>query len=86
MDVHFTAAHYYDPDKAVFQNFAPFWEFVSGPLNAVVAKDTNMNSPMYGNQFFGEVDIDGSTAVMTVRLRDTDGAVRYQVDIDPRDY
>ena len=33
-DVHYTAAHYYDPDKAVFQEFDPFWEFVSGPLNA----------------------------------------------------
>jgi alkaline phosphatase D len=33
-DVHYTAAHYYDPTKAVFQNFNPFWEFVSGPLNA----------------------------------------------------
>jgi alkaline phosphatase D len=33
-DVHYTAAHYYDPDKAQFQEFAPFWEFVSGPLNA----------------------------------------------------
>jgi alkaline phosphatase D len=33
-DVHYTAAHYYDPDKAVFQDFAPFWEFVSGPLHA----------------------------------------------------
>ena len=31
-DVHYTAAHYYDPDKAVFQDFEPFWEFVSGPL------------------------------------------------------
>ena len=33
-DVHYTAAHYYDPNKAVFQEFDPFWEFVSGPLNA----------------------------------------------------
>jgi alkaline phosphatase D len=33
-DVHYTAAHYYDPDKAVFQDFEPFWEFVSGPLHA----------------------------------------------------
>ncbi|HEX6142042.1 MAG TPA: alkaline phosphatase D family protein [Geminicoccaceae bacterium] len=33
-DVHYTAAHYYDPNKAAFQEFAPFWEFVSGPLNA----------------------------------------------------
>jgi alkaline phosphatase D len=33
-DVHYTAAHYFDPAKAKFSDFAPFWEFVSGPLNA----------------------------------------------------
>ena len=33
-DVHYTAAHYYDPAKAKFQDFNPFWEFVSGPLHA----------------------------------------------------
>jgi alkaline phosphatase D len=33
-DVHYTAAHRYHPDRAVFQEFSPFWEFVSGPLNA----------------------------------------------------
>jgi alkaline phosphatase D len=33
-DVHYTAAHYFDPAKAQFTDFAPFWEFVSGPLNA----------------------------------------------------
>lgn len=33
-DVHYTAAHYYDPEKARYQDFHPFWEFVSGPLNA----------------------------------------------------
>ncbi len=33
-DVHYTAAHYYDPNKAQFQDFLPFWEFVSGPLHA----------------------------------------------------
>jgi alkaline phosphatase D len=33
-DVHYTAAHRYDPSRARFQEFAPFWEFVSGPLNA----------------------------------------------------
>ena len=33
-DVHYTAAHYYDPNQAQFQEFTPFWEFVSGPLNA----------------------------------------------------
>ena len=33
-DVHYTAAHFYDPNKAVFQDFEPFWEFVSGPIHA----------------------------------------------------
>ena len=33
-DTHYTAAHYYDPGKAQFTDFDPFWEFVSGPLNA----------------------------------------------------
>ena len=33
-DVHYAAAHYYNPDKAQFQEFDPFWEFVAGPLNA----------------------------------------------------
>lgn len=33
-DVHYTAAHHYHPDRAVFTDFDPFWEFVSGPLNA----------------------------------------------------
>ncbi len=33
-DVHYTAAHHYDPGKAQFQDFEPFWEFVSGPIHA----------------------------------------------------
>jgi alkaline phosphatase D len=33
-DVHYCAAHYYDPNRAAFQDFDGFWEFVSGPLNA----------------------------------------------------
>ncbi|MBD1598259.1 alkaline phosphatase D family protein [Pseudomonas typographi] len=33
-DVHYCAAHHYHPDRAAFQDFEPFWEFVAGPLNA----------------------------------------------------
>ncbi|CAN5178413.1 alkaline phosphatase [soil metagenome] len=33
-DVHYTAAHHYDPARATFNDFKPFWEFVSGPINA----------------------------------------------------
>ena len=33
-DVHYAAAQYYNPDKAQFAEFDPFWEFVAGPLHA----------------------------------------------------
>ena len=33
-DVHYTAAHHYHPNRAAFQDFDPFWEFVGGPLHA----------------------------------------------------
>lgn len=33
-DVHYTAAHHYDPSRAAFREFLPFWEFVSGPLHS----------------------------------------------------
>jgi alkaline phosphatase D len=33
-DVHYCAAHFYDPLRAQFTDFNPFWEFVAGPLNA----------------------------------------------------
>ena len=33
-DVHYTAAHRYDPARAQYRDFDPFWEFVSGPLAA----------------------------------------------------
>lgn len=36
-DVHYTSANYYDPAKAQFTDFDPFWEFVSGPLQAAGA-------------------------------------------------
>jgi len=33
-DVHYAAAHFYDPAQARCKDFEPFWEFVAGPLNA----------------------------------------------------
>ena len=33
-DVHYCAAHHYDPSRAAFTDFEPFWEFVAGPLHA----------------------------------------------------
>ena len=33
-DVHYCAAHHYDPARAAFTDFDSFWEFVAGPLHA----------------------------------------------------
>ena len=33
-DVHYCAAHHYDPARASFTDFHPFWEFVAGPAHA----------------------------------------------------
>lgn len=33
-DVHFCAAHYFNPEKAASKDFDPFWEFIAGPAHA----------------------------------------------------
>lgn len=33
-DVHYCSSNFYQPEKAVYKEFSPFWEFVSGPLHA----------------------------------------------------
>jgi alkaline phosphatase D len=33
-DVHYAAAHHYDPQRARVHEFDPFWEFVAGPIHA----------------------------------------------------
>jgi alkaline phosphatase D len=92
-DVHYTAAHHYHPNRAQFQDFDPFWEFVSGPLHAGTFGPNELDNtfgpevryvkapaqgqvnlpPSAGMQFFGDVQIDGKTAAMTVHLRDLQG-------------
>ena len=37
-DVHYAAAHRYDPARATYTDFDPFWEFVAGPLHAGTAR------------------------------------------------
>ncbi|MFC0597855.1 alkaline phosphatase D family protein [Streptomyces palmae] len=100
-DVHYTSAQHYDPARAAFTDFAPFWEFVSGPLNAggypaagldgtfgpqqtFVKAPTRANTPpTEGGQFYGEVDIDGDSGELTVRLREEGGAVLYTKVLQP---
>jgi alkaline phosphatase D len=33
-DVHYCAAHHFDPERASTRDFDPFWEFVAGPAHA----------------------------------------------------
>jgi alkaline phosphatase D len=40
-------------------------------------------SPYAGLQFFGQVDIDGRTAVMTVSLKDINGATVFSRELEP---
>jgi alkaline phosphatase D len=51
-DVHYTAAHYFDPDKAAFQHFDPFWQFTSGPLNAGAFPPDAVDSTFGAQQVF----------------------------------
>jgi alkaline phosphatase D len=104
-DMHYTSAHHYDPNRAVFRDFQPFWEFVSGPLHAGTwapgeldntfgpkamfqkgcsAEQGENLAPCFGLQFFGRVDIDGQTAVITVTLKDVDNTDLWSVDIEPQ--
>jgi alkaline phosphatase D len=104
-DMHYTAAHFYDPNRAVFSDFEPFWEFVSGPIHAGTwapgqldntfgpvamfqkgcSADQGENlAPCFGLQFFGRVDIDGRSEVMTVTLKDVEDRALWSVDIEPR--
>jgi alkaline phosphatase D len=100
-DVHYAAAHYYDPGKAAFTAFDPFWEFIAGPLHAftgfprpldrtfgpqaIFTKGaTAPNSPADGMQFFGLVQIDGDSQVMTVSLKDVSDTVLWSGRIEPR--
>lgn len=100
-DVHYTSAQYYAPERAAFKDFAPFWEFVSGPLAAggfpanaldatfgpdrvfVRAPERANVSPMESPQYFGEVDIDGGSGELTVRLRADGGTVLFSKVLQP---
>ena len=80
-DVHYAAAHYYNPDKAQFQDFEPFWEFVSGPLHAGTFGPNELDN---GMQFFGHVQIEGKTGRLTVTLRDRADVALWSTTLDPK--
>jgi alkaline phosphatase D len=102
-DVHYTAAHYYDPNQAQFTDFNPFYEFVSGPLNAGTFGPNELDNtfgpqvlyqktpepgqfnlpPSAGLQFFGQIEIDGETGLLTATLRDLEGTSLFTQEIEP---
>ncbi|MFP3986216.1 alkaline phosphatase D family protein [Streptomyces sp. E11-3] len=100
-DVHHTSAQHYDPSRAAFTDFAPFWEFVTGPLAAggfpavrldgtfgperpFLKAPTRANvSPAEAPQLFGEVEIDGGSGELTVRLREEGDAVLFTKVLQP---
>lgn len=57
-DVHYTAAHYYDPAKARISDFDGFWEFVSGPLHAATGT-TALLDDTFGPQVLFEKSAEG---------------------------
>jgi alkaline phosphatase D len=102
-DVHYAAAHYYDPNKAQFQDFLPFWEFVASPANAGTFGPNKLDNtfgpqvmfqkappdgqsnlaPSAGMQFYGQLQIEGASGVLTVRLKDLNGQELYKVELNP---
>jgi alkaline phosphatase D len=79
-DVHYCAAHKYDPGKAKFQDFAPFWEFVAGPLNAGSFGPNALDDTFGPQVVFQKAPPPGQS-----NLAPTAGLQFFgQVDIDPR--
>jgi alkaline phosphatase D len=79
-DVHYTAAHHYSPDRAQFQDFAPFWEFVSGPLHAGTFGPNDLDMTFGPEVRYvkapeeGQVNLPPSAGLQFFGLVDIDGA------------
>jgi alkaline phosphatase D len=61
-DVHYAAAFYYDPNKAAFQDFEPFWEFVAGPLHAGTGRPSRPDGT-FGPQVVFEKGVSPETKI-----------------------
>jgi alkaline phosphatase D len=81
-DVHYTAAHHYSPEKAQFQEFEPFWEFVSGPLHAGAFGPNDLDPTFGPEERFvkapapGQVNLPPSDGMQFFGLVDIDGATQ----------
>ncbi len=96
-DVHYAAAHYYDPSRAIDAKLLPFWEFVAGPIHAGTFGPAELD-PTFGpevkfqwapeRQNMAPWDgkqtfgtIDVSADALAVGLWGIDGVRRYDVEI-----
>ncbi|BBX16300.1 alkaline phosphatase [Mycolicibacterium duvalii] len=61
-DVHYTAAISYHPERAGFTDFSPFWEFVSGPLNATAAPPSPLDRTFGARYEFVHAPADPNTS------------------------
>jgi alkaline phosphatase D len=102
-DVHYCAAHHYDPGRATMPDFDPFWELVAGPAHAGtfapgpldgtfgpevrfcgVPRDLPANRPpSAGLQFFGLLEADPRTRVLTTSLVNAGGQRVFTIDLSP---
>jgi alkaline phosphatase D len=79
-DVHYTAAHHFSPERAAFQDFDPFWEFVAGPLNAGGFGPNEMDGTFGGQVVFQKAASHANSAP-------SEGFQFFgQVDIDHRSH
>jgi alkaline phosphatase D len=79
-DVHYCAAHHYDPARAQFREFAPFWEFVAGPANAGTFGPNLLDNTFGPEVVFQKVPPAGQSNLSPAAGYQFFG----QVDIDPR--
>ena len=80
-DVHYTAAHRYSPDRAAFQDFEPFWEFVSGPIHSGTFGPSDLDMTFGPEVRFAKAptkeqgqNLDPSAGLQFFGLVDIDGA------------
>ncbi len=78
-DVHYCAAHHYDPSRAASKDFDPFWEFIAGPAHAGTFAPGVLD-PTFGP----EVRFNGTPANLPPN-RSPDAGLQFfgTIDVDP---
>ncbi len=96
-DVHYAAAHRYDPGRAAVHEFDPFWELIAGPIHAG-SFGPNKLDPTFGPEaafvwapehqnaapwdgFQSFGTVDVTPDALTCALVGIDGAPRYRLEI-----